>query len=84
MRNYPTKKILYNQTDEIWRFDLADMIDYKNSNNKRFRYKFIIIENFSNYNRAIPTKNKNSQTITNEFSNILTTSKQSPLNLGSD
>ena len=33
---------------------------------------------------AIPLKNKYSQTITNEFSNIITTSKRKPLKLESD
>ena len=33
---------------------------------------------------AIPPKNKNSQTITQEFSNILTKSKRSPLKIESD
>ena len=60
------------------------MIDYKISNNKGFRYIFIIIDNFSKYLFAIPLKNKNSQTITNEFSNILTTSKRKPLKIESD
>ena len=82
-KNYPTNKIVYNHIDEIWSIDLADMVDYKISNNKRFRFKFIIIDNFSKYLWAIPLKIKNSQTITNEFSNILTTSKRSPLKLES-
>ena len=60
------------------------MIDYKNSNNKGYRYIFIIIDNFSKYLWAIPLKNKYSQTITNEFSNILTKSKRKPLKLESD
>ena len=60
------------------------MVDYKVSNNKGFRYIFIIIDNFSKYLWAIPLKNKYSQTITNEFSNILTTSKRKPLKLESD
>ena len=34
-KNYSTKKIVYNHVDEIWSIDLADMIDYKISNNKR-------------------------------------------------
>ena len=83
-KNYPTNKVIYNHNDEIWSIDLADMIDYKTSNNKGFRYIFIIIDNFSKYLWAIPLKNKYSQTITNEFSNILTTSKRSPLKLESD
>ena len=83
-KNYPTNKIIYNHIDEIWSIDLADMIDYKISNNKGFRYIFIIIDNFSKYLWAIPLKNKYSQTITNEFSNILTKSKRKPLKLESD
>ena len=83
-RNYPTNKIVYNHNDEIWSIDLADMIDYQISNNEGYRYIFIIIENYSKYLWAIPLKNKYSQTITNEFSNIITTSKRKPLKLESD
>ena len=83
-KNYPTNKILYNHIDEIWSIDLADMIDYKTSINKGFRYLFIVIDNFSKYLRAIPLKNKQSQTITDEFSNILSKSKRRPLKLESD
>ena len=52
-KNYPTNKIIYNHIDEIWSIDLADMIDYKISNNKEFRYIFIFIDKFSNYLWAI-------------------------------
>ena len=83
-RNYPTNKVIYNHVDEIWSIDLADMIDYKTSNNKGFRYIFIIIDNFSKFLWAIPLKNKYSQTITNEFSNILSTSKRKPIKIESD
>ena len=83
-KNYPTNKIVYNHIDEIWSIDLADMIDYKTSNNNGLRYIFIIIDNFSKYLWAIPLKNKYSQTITNEFSIILTSSKRKPLKLESD
>ena len=83
-KNYPTNKIVYNHIDEIWSIDLADMIDYKISNNKGYRYLFIVIGNFSKYLWAIPLKNKYSQTNTNEFSNITTTSKRKPLKIESD
>ena len=82
-KNYPTNKIIYNHIDEIWSIDLADMIDYKTSNNKGFRYIFIVIDNFSKYLWGMPLKNKYSQTTTNEFSNILTTSKRKPLKIES-
>ena len=81
---YPTNKIIYNHVDEIFSIDLADMIDYKTSNNKGYRYIFIVIDNFSKYLWAIPLKNKYCQTITNEFSNILTTSKRKLLKIESD
>ena len=83
-KNYETNKIIYNHIVETWSIDLADTIDYKISNNKSFRYIFIIIDNFSKYLWAIPLKNKYSQIITNEFSNILTKSKRKPLKIESD
>ena len=83
-KNYPTNKVIYNHIDEIWSIDLADMIDYKISNNQGYRYIFIVIDNFSKYLFAIPLKNKYSQTITNEFSNIITTSKRKPIKIESD
>ena len=52
------------------------MIDYKISNNKGFRYIVIIIDNFSKYLWARSMKSKYTKTITNEFSNILSTSKR--------
>ena len=83
-KNYETNKIIFNHIDEIWSIDLADMIDYKISNNKGFRYILIVIDNFSKYLWAIPLRNKYSQTITNEFSNILIKSQRSPLKIESD
>ena len=83
-KNYPTNKLLYNHLDDIWSIDLADFSDYKTSNNKGYRYIFIIIDIFSKCLLAKPPKIKNIQTIRNEFSNILSTSKRSPLKLESD
>ena len=36
-KHYETNKVIYNHIDEIWSIDLADMISYKNSNNKGYR-----------------------------------------------
>ena len=83
-KNYETIKITCNHIDEIWSIDLADFSDYKISNNKIYRYIFIIIDNFSKFLWAIPHKNKYSQTITNEFSNIFSTSKRKPIKIESD
>ena len=83
-KNYPTNKIVYNHVDEIWSIDLADFSDYKTSNNKGFRYIIVVIDNYSKYLWCIPLKNKYSQTITEEFSNIITKSKRKPLKIESD
>ena len=83
-KNDKTNKIKYNHIDEIWNIDLADMIDYKTSNNKGFWYIFVIIDSYSKYLSAIPLENKYSKTITEEFSNILTKSKRKPLKIESD
>ena len=83
-KNYPTNKMIFNHVDEIWSIDLADMIDYKIPNNKGFRFIFIINDVFPKCLWAIPLKNKYSQTITEEFSKILTKSKRKPLKIESD
>ena len=83
-KKYETNKILYNHVAEIWSIALADMIDYKTSNSKRFRYIIVINDNFSKYLWCIPFKNKYTQTFTNDFSNILTTSKRKHSKLESD
>ena len=59
------------------------MIDYKISNNKGYRYIFIVIDNFSKYLFAIPLRNKYGETVTKEFSSILSSSKRSPLKIES-
>ena len=46
-KNYETNKIIYNNIDEMCSVDLADFSDHKTSNNKGYRYLFIIIDNFS-------------------------------------
>ena len=84
IKNYPTNEIVYDHIDEIWSIGLADFSESKITNNKGYRIIFVIIEKFSKFFWCIPLKNKNSQTIVNEFSNILTTSKRKPLIIESD
>ena len=81
---YETNKIFYNHIHEIWSIDLADMIDYRTSNNKRFGYIFIIIDNFSRYSWCGPLKFRKSQTITQVISNIPSTSIPIPNKIESD
>ena len=59
-------------------------MEYKKSNNERFRYIFVEIDNFTKYTWCVLLKIKNSETITNEFSNTQSTSKRSPVKIESD
>ena len=74
----------YKHIDEIWSKDLLDMSDYSIKNNNGYRYIFVIIDNFSKYLFTTPLKNKNSQTMTKEFSNILSHSKRKPNKIETD
>ena len=80
---YPTNKLIYNNIDVKWSINLADMVDYKVSNHKGYRSLFITIDVFSKHLCCIPLE-KNSQTKTNEFSNLPTISKRKPLKTESD
>ena len=73
MKSYSTNKTIFNHIHEIRSFGLTDFSDNKLSNNKGFTYIFVIKVKFSNELWAIPLKIKNSQTITEEISNILRT-----------
>ena len=44
---YATNKVIYNHIDEIWSTDFAVFSDYKTTNNKGYRYIFLITDNFS-------------------------------------
>ena len=67
LKKYETNKIIYIHIDELGSIDSSDFSDYKTSNNRRYRYVFFIIDNFSKYTSAIPPKKKNSQTKTENF-----------------
>ena len=75
---------MYKHIDETWSIDLADMVDYRTSNNKGFKNIIVIKHKFSKYLLAKPPKNKYSQIITNECSKHLATSKRKPLKIESD
>ena len=52
--------------------------------NKGYRYRFIIIDNFSNKAWCVPLMIKNVQTITDDTSKSLTKSKRSRIKIQSD
>ena len=57
-KNYENNKKIYKKIDEIWSLDLADMIDYKVSNNQGDSYTFKVIDSFSKRLWAIRLEKK--------------------------
>ena len=84
MKSSATNKIIYNRFDEIWTFDLADFSEYRTSNTKRFRYIFVIFDNFSKCLWCIPLQTKLVYQSYTRITKILTTSKRSPFKFESD
>ena len=74
----PTNKTSVKSIDDTWSSGFLDKNDYGPSNNKGYRYPFIVIDNFSRYGWIIPFKNKYAQSITEAFSQIIKTSKRKP------
>ena len=59
MRNYPTKKIVYNNIDELWGIDLANFSDYIISNKKKDIDIYLLYSiNFPNFHGAYLLKLK--------------------------
>ena len=83
LQKNPSNKRIYNRIDEICSLDLAGMIDSKTWNNKAFGSIIFIFDNFWKYTCSISLK-KNSQTVTDEVSNILTKSTPKPIKIESD
>ncbi len=77
-KNHETNKTIVKSIDETWSADLADFSDYGVKNNYGYRYILVIIDNFSKFGWAIPLKNKYSQSIVDEFSKIIRSSKRKP------
>ena len=82
--NTETNKRNYNHIDEIWSIDLVEFSDFKTTNKRGYRYILVVVDNSSKNIWCIPLEKKFGETIKNEFSNVLTTSKRSPLKIESD
>ena len=77
-KNYPTNKTDVYHIDDNWSLDILDLKDYGSENNRKSRYVLVIIDNFSKFGWPVPLKNKNAQTIKDQFDNFLISSKRKP------
>ena len=83
-KNYLTNKTDVYFIDDIWSLDILDLKEYGPENNRKYRYVFVVIDNFSKFGWTVPLKNKNAQTIKDSFENILISSKRKPNLIESD
>ena len=74
---------MYNHIDEIRSKNLAEKADYEKSNNKGCRNIIDVFDFFSKYIWFIPSDKNNGQTITDELSRKIKTSKRKPIKLES-
>ena len=83
-KDYPTNKTIIKSIDDTWSTDSSDMNDCVIKNNKCYRCNLVVIDNFSKFDWTIPLKNKDGQSITDAFSQILNSSKRKPNVLETD
>ena len=81
---YPTNKTIIKSIDDTWSSDLLDVNEYGIKNNKSYRSKLVVINNFSKFGWTIPLKNKYAQSIIDAFPQIVESSKRKPNLLGTD
>ena len=77
-KSYSTNRTVVKHIDDTWSMDLLDMIDYGVKNNRGYRYILVVIDNFSKFGWGVPLKNKYAQTIVDEVSKIIDSSKRKP------
>ena len=77
-KKYATIKTNDYHIDVMWSLEILDLKDYGSENKGGYKYVLVIFEMFSNFGFTIPLKNKDGQTITDSFKNILKSSKRKP------
>ena len=76
-KNYPTNKTDVYYID-LWSLNKFDIKDNGPENSKGYRYVLLVIDSFSKQGFTLPLKNKNAQTLTNSFENVLISSQKFP------
>ena len=81
-KNFNRRPTYANNVDHIWQADLVDMQSLKKFN-KKYTFILTVVDIFSKYAWAIPTKNKTGTSMINAFKTIFKT-KRKPQKLQTD
>ncbi|XP_015118905.1 uncharacterized protein LOC107042382 [Diachasma alloeum] len=69
-RNYARRRVEVRGVDETWQADLVDMSAYGRENGG-YKYRLTVIDVFSKYAWAVPTKPKNGKDVSSAMASIL-------------
>lgn len=82
-KNYTRRNVSLKGIDDLWQADLIDFNNLKKYN-KGFTYILVVIDCFSKFAWAIPTKTKSKCEIATAFKGIITRVNRHPVNLQTD
>lgn len=82
-RIFTRNRVVVGSIDQQWQIDLMDMQKLAKEN-KGYKYILTVIDVFSKYAWAIPTKSKSGNDVTKAFQDILENSKRKPQYVQSD
>lgn len=81
-KHFKRRKVIIKGLDDLWQADLVEMGTYASAN-KGYRFLLTVIDAFSKYAWAVPTKTKTGTEITQAMQTILNEGRQ-PINLQTD
>ena len=82
-RKFQKRRVISNDIDDIWAADLVEMQKYSKWNNG-IRYLLMVIDVFSKYGWIRGLPNKKTETVTEEFRDIIMKSNRKPKMLWTD
>ena len=83
IKHFKTRRVITKETDDIWGMDIADMTEWKDSNQGN-KYILTIIDTFSKYAWAEPLKTKGAVEVLAAFRKVIRESKRKPKKLWVD
>ena len=82
-RKFPTRKYKTLGPNDLWQMDLMEMIPYASVNNGN-KYILTCIDVYSRFAYAIPTKTKNSESMSDAIKKLISSAKVVPDNVQTD
>lgn len=82
-KHFKRRKVVIKGFDDLWQIDLVDMSAYSQQN-RGFKFLLTVIDCFSKYSWAIPTKDKSAISVTNAMKKVFNQGFRFPKHIQSD